>query len=704
MQLKEQQQEALVAFKRFMDDDAKSVFILKGYAGTGKTTLLSALLPVIEQAGRLPMVMAPTGRAAKVLRDKTGYPAQTIHKTIYSLNKLKCTRHDENGNLINDGNGCAGAKDTGEDNLQFVFSLYSIEGVCAPSQCVVVVDEASLIGANRAQGSYLQFGSGVLLDDLLAYSLPGEGCKLLFVGDPAQLPPVGDNRSAALSESYFEDRGLGVVSYELTQVLRQQGGSAVLRNAMKVRDLLGSKERNELVMDCVPGEFEEITSDVVVDKLVHMQPSPAVGENIVVCYSNKMVHHYNQEARARYFPGISEVAVGDVLQVVKNNLVVSATVDFYNGDFVTVVGLAPASEVMKAPVWVGTGENRKRIVVDVLFRDVELVDTQGKRVSCKIVESMLYNDLPSLSMVDNTAIYINFLMRNEHLRKNPEALAAAMLLDSYYNALQVKFGYAVTAHKSQGGEWKNVIVDYSGRTGLDNDSLRWNYTATTRASQCVLGVNVPHVRPLDKFKINPAIIEVATPARGTVKLLDPGAVDVMPAGASIAQRSKYLSAVEALGGLQCVIADVSFQQYKDVYVVSTPSGECIYDLFYNGEGIYTRYFSRHQSAQDTAVIAALRSESAYRYDSTYTPSQAALVQLHALVMSRCDERNVVITGIVEEANAYKVTYGFRTACGYAYIIFYFNGKGMVTRAFGYSQGGGHDVQLASLLDSLNNRL
>ncbi len=692
--------EALDAFERFIADRSKSVFILKGYAGTGKTTLLKALLPVINQAGRQAMVMAPTGRAAKVLRDKTGYPAQTIHRCIYSLNKIKCTRHDGQGVLIDDGHG-TGDGDTGADDMQFVFLLKQLGVEYVPDRTVIVVDEASLIGSNRHGSSFLQFGSGILLADLLTFAQPERGCKLLFVGDPAQLPPVGDNRSAALDESYFEERGLGVCGYELTQVLRQQGGSAVLRNAMKVRDLLQSPVRNELVMDCVPGEFEEIGADKVIDTLVEQQPLPAVGDSIVVCYSNKSVHRYNTEARSRYFPGCHEIVAGDVLQVVKNNLTVSPLVDFFNGDFVTVMRVAPASDVLKAPVWVGSGENRKQVPVEVLFRDVEVLTSQGEIVKCKIIESMLYNDLPSLSMVHNMAIYINFVIRHEQLLKDaPEAYAMAFANDPYYNALQVKFGYAITAHKSQGGEWKNVIVDYSGRTGLNNDSLRWNYTATTRASQRVWGVNVPHVLSLDKLLAVPGIVKASGPARGTVKLLDPGVADLLPATATLAQRSKYLSVKDALAALHCTIVQVTCSNYRDTYVVDTPAGMRTYDLIYNGSGMYTTYQLRNPMPEDGPILTALHSECAYCYDSSYTPSSAGLEQLYALVKSRCDERGMVITGILEERGQYKVTYGFKTSSGHAYVVFYFNAKEMITRAMGYSMGGHEDTELSQLLESL----
>ena len=257
IQLTGQQKTAFETINTFVQDSDTPIFILKGYAGTGKTTMIKALIPFLQEKGKIVNLMAPTGRAAKILREKTGYSACTIHRGIYAFQDMKAVRHDETGELIltNHTLNNPYIRSKGSDDLQFWFAIKQLEPNNDPAKNIYIIDESSMISSQPAYSETLHFGSDILIDDLMTFIKPHLGGKIIFVGDPAQLPPVGDNRSVALEESYFKEKKLATMSYELTDVLRQEGESAILNNAMKIRDLLQSEHRNQLCFERKQGEI-----------------------------------------------------------------------------------------------------------------------------------------------------------------------------------------------------------------------------------------------------------------------------------------------------------------------------------------------------------------------------------------------------------------------------------------------------------------
>lgn len=238
MEFTQQQKNALQAIESFLDDD-KSIFILKGYAGTGKTTLITPILSIAHRLGKTCQLMAPTGRAAKILADKTKHPASTIHKAIYELSHIEAVEGDERE----------------ESKVEFRFPLRQMNDsrrpgpAVAPDSSVLIIDESSMVGSRKSTGDLFMFGSGILLDDVLRFARHDEGGKIIFVGDPAQLPPVGDPDSFALDVHYITDKGYSVDSYELTEVIRQESDSTILSNSIKLRTLIQSNIRTELVLD-----------------------------------------------------------------------------------------------------------------------------------------------------------------------------------------------------------------------------------------------------------------------------------------------------------------------------------------------------------------------------------------------------------------------------------------------------------------------
>ena len=704
LQLYPQQQQALDAICEFIESDSQ-VFILKGYAGTGKTTMIKALLPLLHNMGKHTTLMAPTGRAAKVLMTKTRREASTIHRTIYSVNKLTSVRHDENGELIKMVDYIYKDKEETRkhDVVEFWFGINQERYAdYNPQNAVYIVDEASMVSSRKTSNELFHFGSDVLLDDLLEYAELLKGGKIIFIGDPAQLPPVGDNCSAALSEEYFKENGIGVTSFELTDVVRQAADSIILENAMMLRDLLQTQPRNTLTFKRCDNEVEDVLATTMVAKYIEMYPEPAFGDTAIICYSNKMTKGYNDAIRTYYYPEEKSVQAGDILQVVKNYYRVddpSQSRDaLYNGDFVRVLDVSSEVETQSAPVWTKPGN--KREVISLAFRDVTVQSEDGNVYKLKIIDSLLNSTNPSLTPNEHTALYINFRMRNPNLPKDKEAQAKMLMEDPYYNALNVKYGYAITGHKSQGGDWDTVFVDYNGRTGLDNDSLRWMYTATTRAKERLYGVNMPNIQPFDKLQFRP-ITKLNKPAANAQIVGNVGNVDMLSSNASNSQKAKCLSVISALSRIGCRVDKIEQLQYKDRYHIRVSDVIERYDCTYNGAGYYTTYNALDASENSKAIIEALQSEECYTYQFDYSPSHKVLVDLHAKMRSICDELGVSITNIVEDIKQYNVVYFLKTTGKYSYIKFYFDKNMFVTYGHPYSDIEAEDVLLNEIIAKLS---
>ena len=436
------------------DSDPLSAFLLRGYAGTGKTSLVSALIQSAPALRIRTLLLAPTGRAAKVLSTYSHHPAYTIHKKIYT------TVTDTSGNMR-----IARAQN------KHSYTLF-------------IVDEASMIGDTTQDGAL--FGHRSLLDDLLQYVAEGNHCRLLLLGDAAQLPPVGAVESPAL----LADRLLSVLPLklfecELTDVVRQQSGSGILQNATGLRHqiahygLYGKVQlpllRVEGFADVVrlPGEELEETL---------FRAYEEVGEEGVafVCRSNKRANLFNQAIRSRILFREGMLNAGDYLLVVKNNYFWAdddATMSFVaNGDIVEVLSARHFEEMYGFHF------------ADVTARFVDYPDAPP--LECKVLLETLHSESPSLTRVEQQQLFDAVMedyadlpsktARMQELKKNP-----------YYNALQIKFAYALTCHKSQGGQWPIVFVDQGYMTDdmLDKDFLRWLYTAFTRATRTVYLLN-----------------------------------------------------------------------------------------------------------------------------------------------------------------------------------------------------------------------
>ncbi len=445
-----EQVEAFAAFAHFMlYGDERSVFLLNGYAGTGKTSLMGAIVQALTRRGVKVVLMAPTGRAAQVLSEYSHRQAMTIHRKIY--------RQDS---YLSEGFGIAENKH---------------------SNTVFIVDEASMI-ANGGADSVV-FGTGRLLDDLVGYVYNGAGCKLMLMGDGAQLPPVGQSESPALSAKVMQGYGLTVYDVTLTAIARQAADSGILHNATLVRNILtGGEPFVEPVLQLEQhSDVDAITGEFLLETLSDCYDRDSIDETIIITRSNRRATKYNGGVRNTILYREEELSAGDMLLVAKNNYYWAK--DYDNIDFIA------NGDVMQVKrVW---GDVEQAYGLRFANVTVELPDHGNVEMDVKIIIDSLFSDTPALTVAQSERLYMEVL---DECTGDKRERYKQMKEHPYFNALQVKFAYAVTCHKAQGGQWKNVFVDMGSimPEALSTlDFLRWLYTAITRATSKVYLINCP---------------------------------------------------------------------------------------------------------------------------------------------------------------------------------------------------------------------
>lgn len=673
MVLTKQQQGVLDSIKEFLNSDV-SVFILKGYAGTGKTTMISHIIEEVAKLEMTPLLMAPTGRAARVLEAKTKHGASTIHRRIYELDTIETQENS--------------------DDIRYIFPLKDEEDQARDHICIV--DESSMIGTREVRNELFEFGSGSLLNDLLAFAALHRGGKIIFIGDPMQLPPVGDNVSNALDESFFKENGIKVMVAELTDVVRQNEGSAILGNAMKVRTLLESAQRNNLVFDRQENEVIDIEGYNMSKQLLDLYPKPEIGQSVIITYSNRQARDYNYAIREILYPKEKQIVIGDILQVVSNNY----QLDVMNGDFVKVTDVVGETEYQSAPVYVTVERERVRQNITLAFRNVRVQLDNGKEVSCKIIENMLDDTDANLTFLQIQALYINFCMRNPGLKRNSQQFKELLKGDPYYNALRVKYGYAITGHKSQGGEWHTVFVDYSGRTGLKEDCLRWTYTVTTRASHVLYGCNMPNVTPMSKLRVAP-IIKVGKPREEYLSFTDVPETPFHSKEAPNFLKAKYWAVSDELKHEGLMIKKVESKNYCEWYYIEDDvKHELLIQCYYNKACLFTNYQVSGHFETGHKLLSLMQIRVTPLCSFRYVPYTATLRTLYNQVSSICSDLKVTITNIVEHLTHYYVCYYFQGSGNYACIQFYINKDGFINHAQPSSDLGTEDEILNKIIERL----
>ena len=443
------QSEALKKIASYICEDKNDViFLLTGYAGTGKTSVISSIVRTLDMLRMKSVLLAPTGRAAKVLASYAGKQAFTIHKKIYRQKSSK----DGMGSFVLDRN-------IGKDTY-------------------FIVDESSMISNTGAETSI--FGSGKLLDDLVEFVYSGTDCKLILVGDSAQLPPVGSTLSPALDPSALGEFGFGLITTELRQVVRQSETSGVLMNATGVRLQISSNELVHPKIDCK--NFKDVIrigGAELIDELSDSYGACGLEGTTIVVNSNKQANRYNQGIRNRIFFREEEISPGDIVMVVKNNYSLLEE-DGEGPGFIANGDIAEVKRIRKYEERYGL----KFAEMTLLFPDYNF------EVEAKVMLDVLHLDTPSLPSEKNSELFHSVLEDYLHIKTRTKQYAAVRE-DKYFNALQIKFAYAVTCHKAQGGQWERVFIDQGmfNRNEITIDYLRWFYTALTRSTDRVYLVN-----------------------------------------------------------------------------------------------------------------------------------------------------------------------------------------------------------------------
>jgi exodeoxyribonuclease V len=444
-----QQRDVFAMLENFLPStNADDCFILKGYAGTGKTTLISALVKVLPKLKLKSVLLAPTGRAAKVITNYSGKKAFTIHKKIYRK------------------------KVAASPEMNFVLGDNIMENT------LFIVDEASMIS-----DQVHDYSRQSLLQDLISYVYNGKNCKLMLVGDTAQLPPVGSDISPALYKLFVSEQfRLNVFTYELTDVVRQEKESGILFNATQLRELVRKGE--EVFPKFNIKGYKDIfrmTGERLVEGLNYAYDKYGMENTIVICRSNKNANAYNQNIRNRILYREEELSGGDHIMIVRNNYFWLKPED-NSGDFIANGDIARIRKV-------------RRIEEQYGFRFAELVIElldypDEEPLSCKVMLDTLYSETPSLSNADNKRFYEAVLQDYMHI-ENKKFRMEELKKDPYYNALQIKFAFAVTCHKAQGGQWPAVFIDQGYLTDemLNTEFLRWLYTGLTRSNKELFLVN-----------------------------------------------------------------------------------------------------------------------------------------------------------------------------------------------------------------------
>lgn len=466
------QRQALETFSRFMADrDERTMLILRGSAGTGKTSLASAFVRTLARSGYPFVLLAPTGRAAKVFSLNSGQPASTIHRCIYRQKTMDI------------------------DGGAFALNYNKLR------RTLFFVDEASMI--NNAGMGDTGFGTGCLLDDLVEFVYSGTSCRLVLIGDTAQLPPVGESQSPALTASVMSAYGLHVYECDLHEVLRQSRESGILFNATLIREMIARDHTSMMPPIRLQG-FADIClvqGNELIEMLTSSYDRAGMDETMVITRSNKRANIYNKGIRQAILGREEELERGDMLMVVRNKYIMSACTSS-KAEEALLPGHTSVSVAEEPPMqFIANGDRarvlrvrRQREVYGFHFADVllDFPDYSNKELQATVITDSLHSDAPALTKEQNENLFMAVLNDYADIPTKAERMKKVRE-DCHFSALQVKYAYAITCHKAQGGQWQHVYLDQGYMTDdmLNSDYFHWLYTAFTRATEKLFLVNWP---------------------------------------------------------------------------------------------------------------------------------------------------------------------------------------------------------------------
>ena len=441
----EDQSIAAGLIEQFLDNPVDRVFVLSGHAGTGKTSMITAIIRYLTHKEQTPVLLASTGRAAKVVSEKSGFKAETIHKHIYKMDV-----------------------DEADDEKKIKKLTFKLRHNIMSENAIYIVDESSMISNHRTSSVFINFGSGKLLSDLFYYT---GSRKIIFIGDPAQLPPVNTLFSPCLNGNYLKNElNKTVVFARLNEIMRQKGHSGISYNSNALRMSITKNNLGFMKIKC--SGFDDITihqsNENMSLEYYKAIKSCGIDSTIFLTLSNGLASEINKNVRSYLFPISSSMMKNELLMVVQNNY----KFDLTNGEHIHIVEVGE------------TRENRAGLT----FREItaQIKDTEGFRIfNAKIIEDLLYTKKPSLNQEQEYHLYKDFMIRTSKkgIRPKDREFLNELITDPYLNAIKARFGYAVNCHKAQGGEWDHVFIALEKSLFMRQREYqyRWAYTAISRA-------------------------------------------------------------------------------------------------------------------------------------------------------------------------------------------------------------------------------
>ncbi|MFV7436608.1 AAA family ATPase [Pseudomonas vlassakiae] len=682
------QAELVGQIERFLASHTESVFLLKGYAGTGKTFITKGLTEYFRAIGRNYVLAAPTGKASKVIASKTKSPAYTLHKTLYAIDDM-AEYLDEDAE--------------GTETFKFYAKL-RVNSLSVDT--VYIVDEASMVADIYQEAEFFRFGSGYLLADLFKFvnlDHNDHRKKVIFIGDDAQLPPVGMNFSPALDAEYLSHHHrVRCSEYELSEVVRQKAQSGILANAQPLRQSLQSKVFNRLTMDFAYPDVEKAEHQALLQRYLDSCGGKINGESIIIAHSNADVSDYNRQIREHFFPGCAQLMPGDKVMAVANSNAFGFFIS--NGDFGLIREVLGEIEERSIKLKRRNPDTYvvEETVVRLRFRDVLAgfrdLDGSPRYFRTKIIEDLLYSKEPTLSSDENKALYLDFCIRHKQLPRRSKAFKDTLVTDPYFNALRLKFGYAITCHKAQGSEWNNVFVKCkSHQSQLTADYFRWLYTAITRTARQLYLLDPPNIQPWSGIQMvsNPALemvgstfsmpaaSSIAAPIPATEAPMLPSETFGIPASATVLLA--LLTEVRRLiAGRGISIEDVHHNQYQEVYFFKREAESARVNIAYNGRNKVAAVSVPCLSelgGELSAVLSALKGLPLADGGGTDIAdahfAKLFLNEFHAKVLGLCAGSGISLQKVVELQWCQR--YSFARDGAVAVYDIWYNGKDQFTK-------------------------
>ena len=652
---------------KFLNSNKSTCFLLKGYAGTGKTFITKGLTKYLNEIRRNYILAAPTGKAAKVIQEKTKSEAYTIHKTIYSSKDIKEYKSEEDGKTI-----------------KFYFELAVNEN---SNDTVYIFDEASMISNVYSEMEFIRFGSGHLLQDLFKYinlDNNDHNKKIIFIGDNAQLPPVGMGFSPALNTKYLQEIfRVRLEEFELTDVVRQKEDRKKKKNSINIRHTIDKKVFNYLDIDTSSSDIEGIEHTNFINKYLEVCNNKINKNTMVIAYTNASVKDYNQAIREKFFGNIDQVNVKDKIMILSNNS--NYNIFLSNGDFGLITQIFSDTEHRLVRLKRKNNETNEVESIDIslYFRNIELlvrdIDGTQHKINCKIIENLLFSEQASLSSDENKAIYLDFVMRNSHLKANTKEWKDALKSDAYFNALKVKFGYAITCHKAQGSEWENIFLNCkSHQSYLSEGYFRWLYTALTRASKNLYTLDEPHIGITDNINnsnihvehINDSFTQSETVESNTSNSNQFNIKDKF----LLTIYQKILTIIESNN---IRILDLQHNQNQEQYTFESNNEHSRIAIYYNDKDIITTINPMEDNNLSyllKSILEPLKNHLlTVEEHSDFSFTEQFLEDFYLSLKNTLSNQKIIIANI-EHLN-YMERYTFSRDNEIAIIDFYYNGKG-----------------------------